>query len=59
MATEDGLLRWRAVAFIVLLGAISLTGLVSGFGELVGYAVRVGSGYLAHRSVRRWARLSA
>ena len=53
------MLRWRAVAFIVLLGAISLTGLVSGFGELVGYAVRVGSGYLAHRSVRRWARLSA
>jgi MFS family permease len=73
--------RRRAVAFIVLLGAISLfadmtyegarsitgpylgifgvtattIGIVSGFGELVGYAVRVGSGYLADRSGRYWA----
>lgn len=79
--TEGGLPRRRAVAFIVLLGAISLfadmtyegarsitgpylgmlgvtattIGVVSGFGELVGYAVRLGSGYLADRSGRYWA----
>jgi hypothetical protein len=79
-ATEMGLPRRRAVAFIVLLGAISLfadmtyegarsitgpylgmlgitattIGVVSGFGELVGYAVRLGSGYLADRSGRYW-----
>jgi hypothetical protein len=77
-ATERGLPRRRAVAFILLLGAISLfadmtydgarritgpylgmlgiaattIGIVSGFGELVGYAVRLGSGYLADRSGR-------
>jgi hypothetical protein len=73
LATERGLPRRSAVAFIVLLGTISLfadmtyegarsisgpylgalgvtattIGVVSGFGELVGYAVRLGSGYLA------------
>ena len=30
-------------------------GIVSGFGELVGYAVRLGSGFLADRSGRYWA----
>lgn len=80
-ATERGLPQRRAVAFILLLGAISLfadmtyegarsitgpylgmlgvtattIGIVSGFGELVGYAVRLGSGYLADRSGRYWA----
>jgi MFS family permease len=79
--TQGGLPRRRAVAFIVLLGTISLfadmtyegarsitgpylgmlgvtattIGVVSGFGELVGYAVRLGSGYLADRSGRYWA----
>jgi MFS family permease len=79
--TEGGLPRSRAVAFIVLLGAVSLfadmtyegarsitgpylgvlgvtattIGVVSGFGELVGYAVRLASGYLADRSGRYWA----
>jgi MFS family permease len=73
--------RTRAVAFIVLLGTISLfadityegarsitgpylgvlgvtattIGIVSGLGELVGYAVRLGSGYLADLSGRYWA----
>jgi len=81
MATEAGLPRRRAVAFIVLLGTISLfadmtyegarsitgpylglfgvtattIGIVSGLGELVGYAVRLGSGYLADRTGRYWA----
>jgi MFS family permease len=76
-----GLPRRRAVAFIVLLGTISLfadmtyegarsitgpylgllgvtattIGIVSGVGELVGYAVRLGSGYLADISGRYWA----
>ncbi|HEX4614792.1 MAG TPA: hypothetical protein VH230_02660, partial [Stellaceae bacterium] len=73
--------RTRAIAFIVLLGTISLfadmtyegarsitgpylgvlgvtattIGIVSGLGELVGYAVRLGSGYLADLSGRYWA----
>ena len=73
--------RTRAVAFVVLLGTISLfadmtyegarsitgpylgvlgvtattIGIVSGLGELVGYAVRLGSGYLADLSGRYWA----
>jgi MFS family permease len=77
----DSLPKRRAVAFIVLLGAISLfadmtyegarsitgpylgllgvtattIGIVSGIGELVGYAVRLGSGYLADVSGRYWA----
>src|SRR5215831_9833851 len=54
-----GLPRTRAVVFIILLGAISLTattiGIVAGLGELVGYAVRLGSGYLADASGRYWA----
>src|SRR5215831_17227317 len=54
-----GLPRTRAVVFIILLGAISLTattiGIVAGLGELVGYAVRLGSGYLADVSGRYWA----
>jgi hypothetical protein len=76
ISAEEGLPRRRAVAFIVLLGIVSLfadmtyegarsitgpdlgvlgvtattIGVVSGFGELVGYAVRLGSGYLADRS---------
>jgi len=81
ISAEEGLPRRRAVAFIVLLGIVSLfadvtyegarsitgpylgvlgvtattIGVVSGFGELVGYAVRLGSGYLADRSGRYWA----
>jgi MFS family permease len=77
----DRLPKRRAVAFIVLLGAISLfadmtyegarsitgpylgllgvtattIGIVAGAGELVGYAVRLGSGYLADISGRYWA----
>jgi MFS family permease len=73
--------RRRAVAFIVLLGAVSLfadmtyegarsitgpylgllgvtattIGIVSGLGELAGYAVRLGSGYFADVSGRYWA----
>jgi hypothetical protein len=36
-----------------MLGIAATTiGIVSGFGELVGYAVRLGSGYLADRSGR-------
>jgi hypothetical protein len=80
-AIENGLPRRRAVAFIILLGMISLfadmtyegarsitgpylgvlgvtattIGVVSGLGELVGYAVRLASGYLADRSGRYWA----
>ena len=81
MATEAELPRRSAVAFIVLLGSISLfadmayegarsitgpylglfgvtattIGIVSGLGELVGCAVRLGSGYLADRTGRYWA----
>ena len=81
ISAEEGLPRRRAVAFIILLGIVSLfadmtyegarsitgpylgvlgvtattIGVVSGFGELVGYAVRLGSGYLADRSGRYWA----
>ena len=81
ISAEEGLPRRRAVAFIVLLGIVSLfadmtyegarsitgpylgvlgvtattIGVVSGFGELVGYAVRLGSGYFADRSGRYWA----
>lgn len=77
----NALPRRRAVAFIILLGIISLfadmtyegarsitgpylgvlgvtattIGIVSGLGELVGYAVRLGSGYLADLSGRYWA----
>jgi MFS family permease len=79
ISAESGLPRRRAVAFIILLGTISLfadmtyegaehhrpylgvlgvtattIGVVSGFGELVGYAVRLDSGYLADRSGRYW-----
>jgi MFS family permease len=77
----NGLPRRHAVAFIILLGTISLfadmtyegarsitgpylgalgvtattIGIVSGIGELVGYAIRLGSGYLADISGRYWA----
>ena len=41
------------------LGALGVTattiGIVSGFGELVGYAARLASGYLSDRSGRYWA----
>ena len=79
--SPNALPRRQAVAFIVLLGTISLfadmtyegarsitgpylgllgvtattIGIVSGGGELVGYAVRLGSGYLADISGRYWA----
>ena len=81
MSPAGALPRRRAVAFIILLGVISLfadmtyegarsitgpylgllgltgttIGIVSGVGELVGYAVRLGSGYLADFSGRYWA----
>jgi hypothetical protein len=39
--------------YLGVLGVTATTiGVVSGFGELVGYAVRLGSGYLADRSGR-------
>jgi MFS family permease len=42
--------------YLGVLGVTATTiGVVSGFGELVGYAVRLGSGYLADRSGRYWA----
>ena len=78
VVSGGGLLQRRAVAFIILLGTISLfadmtyegarsttgpylgvlgvtattIGVVSGFGEFVGYAVRLSPGYLAVRSGR-------
>jgi hypothetical protein len=81
VVTQGDLSRRRAVAFIILLGIISLfadvtyegarsvtvpylgalgvtattIGIVSGFGELIRYAIRLGSGYLADRSGRYWA----
>jgi len=43
------------------LGALGVTattiGIVAGLGELVGYAVRLGSGYLADASGRYWAQI--
>ena len=42
-------------AFLAVLGASALVvGLVSGLGELLGYLVRLGSGYVAGRSGRFW-----
>lgn len=42
--------------FLALLGANALTvGFVSGFGELVGYAMRIVSGYVADRTEKYWA----
>src|SRR3977135_3450790 len=42
--------------YLGLLGLTGTTiGIVSGVGELVGYAVRLGSGYLADFSGRYWA----
>src|SRR5712675_939035 len=42
--------------YLGLLGVTATTiGIVSGGGELVGYAVRLGSGYLADFSGRYWA----
>jgi hypothetical protein len=41
--------------YLGVLGVTATTiGVVSAFGELVGYAVRLGSGYLADRSGRYW-----
>ena len=42
--------------YLGLFGVTATTiGIVSGLGELVGYAVRLGSGYLADRTGRYWA----
>jgi Major Facilitator Superfamily len=42
-------------AFLAVLGASALVvGLISGLGELLGYLVRLGSGYVAGRSGRFW-----
>ena len=42
--------------FLGMLGVTATTiGIVSGFGELVGYAARLASGYLSDRSRRYWA----
>src|SRR5713101_522186 len=42
--------------YLGVLGVTATTiGIVSGVGELVGYAVRLGSGYLADTSGRYWA----
>lgn len=48
----------RSIAgpFLFLLGASAFTvAFVAGFGEFVGYAVRIASGYLADRSKQYWA----
>jgi MFS family permease len=47
----------RSIAgpFLATLGASgAVVGIVSGFGELVGYGLRLGSGYLADRTGRYW-----
>jgi len=80
-ATDAGLPRRSALAFIVLLGTVSLfadttyegarsiigpylgtlgasaaiVGLVAGFGELLGYALRLVSGYVSDRTGRYWS----
>jgi MFS family permease len=42
-------------SFLAVLGASAfVVGLISGLGELLGYLVRLGSGYLAGRSGRYW-----
>lgn len=42
--------------YLALLGAgAAAVGVVSGFGELIGYALRLASGYLADRTGRYWA----
>lgn len=42
--------------YLALLGAnAAIVGFVSGFGELLGYALRIASGYLADRTGRYWA----
>jgi MFS family permease len=42
--------------YLAMLGAsATAVGFVAGFGELVGYAVRLGSGYLSDRTGRYWA----
>lgn len=42
--------------YLALLGASgAVVGIVSGFGEFVGYAVRLASGWLSDRSQRYWA----
>ncbi len=42
--------------YLALLGASgTVVGLVAGFGELLGYALRLGSGYLSDRTGRYWA----
>lgn len=48
----------RSVAgpFLFVLGASAFTvAFVAGFGELLGYAIRIASGYLADRSKQYWA----
>jgi hypothetical protein len=41
--------------YLALLGAsATVVGIVSGFGELVGYAIRLVSGYVSDRTVRYW-----
>jgi MFS family permease len=42
--------------YLALLGAsAAVVGIVSGFGELLGYALRLASGYLSDRTGRYWA----
>lgn len=42
-------------AFLAVLGASAVVvGVISGFGELAGYLVRLGSGYIAGRTGRYW-----
>ena len=41
--------------YLAVLGASgTVVGIVAGFGELIGYAIRLGSGYLADRTGRYW-----
>jgi MFS family permease len=41
--------------YLAILGASGATvGIVAGFGEFIGYAIRLGSGYLADRTGRYW-----
>ena len=42
--------------YLAMLGAsATIVGVVSGFGELIGYAARLGSGWLSDRTGRYWA----
>lgn len=54
-ATYEGA-RSISGPFLALLGATGATvGLVAGFGELIGYGLRLASGYITERTGKHWA----